>query len=44
NLAGLPALNIPLGFIKGLPVGMQVIGNYFEESKLISFAKKLEAK
>ncbi|MCS7144070.1 MAG: Asp-tRNA(Asn)/Glu-tRNA(Gln) amidotransferase subunit GatA [Archaeoglobaceae archaeon] len=44
NLAGLPALNVPLGFIRGLPVGMQVIGNYFEESKVISFAKKLEAK
>lgn len=44
NLAGLPALNIPLGFIKGLPVGMQVIGNYFEESKILSFAKKLETR
>lgn len=43
NLAGLPALNVPLGFIKGLPVGMQVIGNYFEESKLLSFAKRLNA-
>lgn len=44
NLAGLPALNVPIGFVNGLPVGMQVIGNYFEESKIISFAKLLEAK
>lgn len=42
NLAGLPALSIPIGFVKGLPVGMQVIGNYFEENKLLSFAKMIE--
>jgi aspartyl-tRNA(Asn)/glutamyl-tRNA(Gln) amidotransferase subunit A len=42
NLAGLPALSIPIGFIRGLPVGMQVIGNYFEENKLLSFAKIIE--
>jgi len=39
NLAGLPALSVPIGFVRGLPVGMQVIGNYFEENKLLSFAK-----
>lgn len=33
NLAGLPALNIPGGFDKeGLPIGLQLVGNYFEES------------
>jgi len=42
NLAGLPALNVPIGFVKGLPVGMQVIGNHFEENKLLSFAKMVE--
>lgn len=43
NLAGLPALSVPIGFIRGLPVGIQVIGNYFEESKILSFAKKIAA-
>ncbi len=42
NLAGLPALNIPAGFINGLPVGLQVIGNLFDEYKLFEFAKILE--
>lgn len=33
NLAGLPALNIPGGFDpQGLPIGLQLVGNYFEEA------------
>lgn len=43
NVAGLPALSVPIGFIKGLPVGIQIIGNYFEESKILSFARMLVA-
>ena len=38
NLAGLPALSIPAGFDQGLPVGMQLIGNYFSESALLNYA------
>tara|TARA_B110000902_G_scaffold17554_1_gene20389 strand:+ start:152 stop:1606 length:1455 start_codon:yes stop_codon:yes gene_type:complete len=38
NLAGLPALSIPAGFVKGLPVGLQIIGNYFEEARLLNVA------
>lgn len=38
NLAGLPALSIPSGFVKGLPVGLQIIGNYFEEARLLNVA------
>jgi len=34
NLAGVPALNLPAGFADDLPVGMQLIGNYFEEATL----------
>ena len=38
NLAGLPALSIPAGFSQGLPVGLQLIGNYFNEGQLLSIA------
>lgn len=34
NLAGIPSLNIPCGFAKGLPVGIQVIGPQFSEELL----------
>jgi len=36
NLAGLPAVSLPAGFCNGLPVGLQVIGNYFDESRLLN--------
>jgi aspartyl-tRNA(Asn)/glutamyl-tRNA(Gln) amidotransferase subunit A len=36
NLAGLPAMSLPAGFAKGRPVGLQVIGNYFSEAKLLN--------
>jgi aspartyl-tRNA(Asn)/glutamyl-tRNA(Gln) amidotransferase subunit A len=43
NLAGVPALSMPYGKDKsGLPIGIQLIGSYFEEGKILNFAKKLE--
>ncbi len=36
NLAGLPALSFPTGFIDGLPCGTQLIGNYFREGQLLN--------
>ncbi|WAR44005.1 Asp-tRNA(Asn)/Glu-tRNA(Gln) amidotransferase subunit GatA [Methylomonas rapida] len=42
NLAGLPALAIPAGFVGGLPVGMQVIGNYFGEAKLLNIGHRYQ--
>ncbi len=42
NLAGLPALSVPAGFIDGLPVGMQIIGNYFAESRLLNIAHQFQ--
>ena len=43
NLAGLPALSTPAGFSdEGLPVGMQLIGNYFAEARLLGVAHRLQ--
>lgn len=42
NLAGLPAISLPAGESNGLPVGVQLIGNYFEEHKILEIAKVLE--
>jgi len=43
NLAGLPGLSIPCGFdSKGLPIGFQIIGNYFDEKKILNIAYLLE--
>ena len=38
NLAGLPAMSIPCGFVQGLPVGLQIVGPHFSEAKLLNVA------
>jgi aspartyl-tRNA(Asn)/glutamyl-tRNA(Gln) amidotransferase subunit A len=38
NLAGLPAVSVPCGFVAGLPVGLQIIGPVFSEAKLLNAA------
>jgi len=42
NLAGLPALSMPAGFSAGLPVGLQIIGNYFAEARLLNIAHQYQ--
>ena len=38
NLAGLPAVSIPVGFSNSMPVGMQIIGNDFREGDILNIA------
>ena len=42
NLAGLPGLSLPVGFAAGLPVGLQLIGDYFAEDRLLNVAHRYQ--
>ncbi|MEW8524979.1 MAG: Asp-tRNA(Asn)/Glu-tRNA(Gln) amidotransferase subunit GatA [Candidatus Thiodiazotropha endolucinida] len=42
NLAGLPGISIPVQPVNGLPVGLQIIGNYFTEGKLLNVAHRFQ--
>lgn len=42
NLAGLPGMSVPCGFVDNKPVGLQLIGNYFAESKLLNVAHQYQ--
>ncbi|MBS0428846.1 MAG: Asp-tRNA(Asn)/Glu-tRNA(Gln) amidotransferase subunit GatA [Proteobacteria bacterium] len=42
SLAGLPGMSVPAGFDAGLPVGLQLIGNYFAEAKLLNAAHRFQ--
>jgi len=42
NLAGLPGMSLPAGFITGKPVGLQLIGGYFEEARLLNVAHRYQ--
>lgn len=42
NLAGLPAMSLPVEPVDGKPVGLQIIGNYFEEARLLNVAHRYQ--
>ena len=42
NLAGIPAMSVPAGFSNNMPVGLQIMGNYFAESKLLNIAHQFQ--
>ena len=42
NLAGLPHISVPCGFVQGMPVGMLIIGDHWQEKKMIQVADYYE--
>lgn len=42
NLAGLPGISVPCGLIDNLPVGLQLVGNYFKEAQLLNVAHQFQ--
>jgi aspartyl-tRNA(Asn)/glutamyl-tRNA(Gln) amidotransferase subunit A len=42
SLAGLPGMSVPAGFDAGMPVGLQLIGNYFGEAKLLNAGHRFQ--
>ncbi|VVC76208.1 Glutamyl-tRNA(Gln) amidotransferase subunit A [Aquicella siphonis] len=42
NLAGLPGISVPAGFVNRLPIGMQLIGNLFGEARLLNIAHQYQ--
>ncbi|MEQ8984820.1 MAG: amidase family protein, partial [Deltaproteobacteria bacterium] len=43
NLAGLPGVSVPVGDRDGLPIGLQLIGKWFDEAGLLATAAAVEA-
>lgn len=44
NLAGLPGMSVPAGFSNKMPVGLQIIANHFDESRLLNVAHQYQLK
>ncbi|MCS5586990.1 MAG: Asp-tRNA(Asn)/Glu-tRNA(Gln) amidotransferase subunit GatA [Porticoccaceae bacterium] len=42
NLAGLPGMSVPCGVVEGKPVGLQIIGNYFDEARMLNAAHQYQ--
>jgi aspartyl-tRNA(Asn)/glutamyl-tRNA(Gln) amidotransferase subunit A len=42
NLAGLPGLSAPCGFVNGLPVGLQIVGRAFDEGRILNVAHRFQ--
>ncbi|MEM8562422.1 MAG: Asp-tRNA(Asn)/Glu-tRNA(Gln) amidotransferase subunit GatA [Pseudomonadota bacterium] len=42
NLAGLPAMSIPAGMVQGKPIGLQLVGPYFDEARLLNIAHRFQ--
>lgn len=42
NLAGLPGMSLPAGLVNGMPVGLQLIGQHFQEARLLNVGHQLQ--
>ncbi len=42
SMAGLPGISIPAGFVHHLPIGLQIIGNYFKEAQILNVAHQFQ--
>ncbi|MFC6632612.1 Asp-tRNA(Asn)/Glu-tRNA(Gln) amidotransferase subunit GatA [Microbulbifer taiwanensis] len=42
NLAGLPGMSLPCGLVNHMPVGLQIIGNYLEEARMLNIAHRYQ--
>lgn len=42
NLAGIPGVSVPAGFVKGRPVGLQILGTHFAEQRLLNVAHQYQ--
>ncbi|MGQ0657295.1 MAG: Asp-tRNA(Asn)/Glu-tRNA(Gln) amidotransferase subunit GatA [Chromatiales bacterium] len=42
NLAGLPGMSIPAGFVENLPVGLQIVGKHFDEARMLNVAHQYQ--
>jgi aspartyl-tRNA(Asn)/glutamyl-tRNA(Gln) amidotransferase subunit A len=42
NLAGLPGMSLPCGLVDNKPVGLQIIGNYFDEARMLNIAHRYQ--
>ena len=42
NLAGIPAMSVPCGFAHALPVGLQLMGDFFDEARLLNVAHRYQ--
>lgn len=42
NLAGIPGISVPAGFVKGRPVGLQILGTHFAEPRLLNVAHQFQ--
>ncbi len=42
SMAGLPGISVPAGFVNNLPIGLQIIGNYFKEAQILNVAHQFQ--
>lgn len=42
SLSGLPGMSVPCGLVNGLPIGLQIIGNYLDEARMLNLAHQYQ--